>query len=88
MKHKDGFVLRAVAGKQVAIAVGKRAETFKGMVSLNGSAAFLWQQLDTDKTEEQLVEALLDTYDVEHEKAHSDVAHFLSMMRDADLLDD
>ena len=87
MKHKDGFVLRAVAGKQVAIAVGKRAETFKGMISLNGSAAFLWQQLDTDKTESELVCALLSAYDVDEEKAKADVSHFLAMLKGADLLE-
>ena len=45
MKTKSGFMLRQVGGKNVVVAVGKAAEDFNGLITLNSTGAFLWEQL-------------------------------------------
>ena len=88
MKRKDGFVKRSVGGRDVAVAVGQRAATFNGMITLNGTASVLWDALECDRTEAELVEALLREYDVERDRALADVRAFTDALRKAGLLDD
>lgn len=88
MKRKDGFVKRSIGGRDVAVAVGERAATFNGMITLNGSASFLWDALSSDKTEAELVEALLCEYAVDRERAEADVRAFVAALSKAGLLDD
>ena len=86
MKLKEGYVLREVAGNYIVVAVGVAVKNFNGVINLNESAAFLWQQLLEDKTEEQLVTALLGEYEVSEEIAKRDVKAFVEKLNGAKLL--
>ena len=86
MKLKNGFVVREVAGKTVAVSVGGGA--FRGMITLNGTAAFLWEALKEDTTEVALKDALKEEYEVDDAVALADVKAFISKLREAGLLDE
>ena len=86
MQAKDGFVLRQVAESYVIIPVGEETLSFSGILTCNETGAFLWRQLETEKTREQLTEALLAEYDVSPEVAAADVAHFTEDLESAGLL--
>jgi hypothetical protein len=86
MKIKEGYLLREVAGNYIVVAVGEAVKEFNGLVNLNESAAFLWKQLEEDKTEEQLVAALLGEYEVEEQKAKEDVGAFVKKLQEAKLI--
>ncbi len=86
MKIKDGFMLRKVGGQYVVVALGEASRSFNGIIRLNESGKFLWEQLSSDKTPEQLCAALLDEYDVTPEQAQSDVAAFTEKLKKAALL--
>ncbi|HBE13642.1 MAG TPA: PqqD family protein [Clostridiales bacterium] len=88
MKIKDGFLLREVAGNQVVIPTGEAAVTFRGMMSLNGVAAFLWKKLETPTDRDALVDSLLQEYDVERNRAFQDVDDFLKKLREQDFLEE
>ena len=66
---KQGFMLREVAGNFVVVAIGEASKKFNGVINLNESGAFLWKQLTKEVTKEQLLEALLNEYDVSEEIA-------------------
>lgn len=87
MKIKNGFIKRTVNNVQVAVAVGEAADTFNGMITLNGSAAFLWDLLAEDKTQEQLVDAMLEKYDIEKEIAERDVSSFVEKAKNAGIIE-
>ncbi|MBR4723148.1 MAG: PqqD family protein [Clostridia bacterium] len=59
MKIKDGFILRQVAGNYVAVAVGEESVNFNAMVTTNDTGAFLWEKLQTETTEEEILNALV-----------------------------
>ncbi|MCI8308594.1 MAG: PqqD family protein [Lachnospiraceae bacterium] len=80
MRIKNGFMLREVADSYVVVAVGKRSSEFNGMVSLNETGAFLWKAMEKDIMKEELVQALLDTYEVSKEQAVDDVDKFIAMI--------
>lgn len=86
MRIVSGFILREVIGETVAIPSGDSAHQLSGLVALNGSGKFLFQLLQTEQSEESLVNALLDAYDVDPATAKQDVTEFLAMLRQNGLL--
>ena len=86
MKIKDGFMLRKVGGHNVVVALGEASRSFNGIIRLNDTGVFLWQQLQQDKTEEQLLTALTAEYDIDEAQAKTDIAEFVDSLRKAALL--
>lgn len=86
MKIKEGFILREIAGSYHVIAVGKTAKEFNAMINLNQTGAFLWKILEKGATEEELVKALLNEYEVSEELAKQDVLNFTKLLKEAKLV--
>lgn len=87
MRIKDGFILREVAGKVIVVSVGEMAMKFKGMITLNSTAAFLWKKAETEFVKEDLVKALTDEYDVSDEDAKKAVDDFVEILSKQDLIE-
>ena len=81
MKIKDGFLLREVAGQIVALPCGDDLD-MNMMITLNGTAAFLWEQLQQETDEKSLVAALLAEYDVDESRAAAAVAAFVKKLEE------
>ena len=88
MKIKDGFVLEEVAGSFIAVALGKEAQNFNGFVKMNSTGAFLWNLLAKEsQTEDSLVSALLESYEVDEKTARADVKALLSKLIGASIVE-
>lgn len=87
MKVKEDFLLREVAGCFVVVPVGKAIVDFNGMLNLNDTGAFLWENLQEETTKQELVEKLLSTYEITNDIASRDVDLFIKKLEDADLLE-
>ena len=81
MKRSADFLLRDVAGTLVIVPVGAAVSGFPGMITLNATAAYLWQLLETEQTVESLTEALLERYEVDEQKAKADVEAFIKKLQ-------
>ena len=77
IKKNPELILRNVAGEAVLIPTGSFAARFNGMISLNGPAAFIWEQMENVNSREELVQKMLERYDVDEETARRDVNGFL-----------
>lgn len=86
MKIKSGFILREVAGNFIVVSVGERVKEFNGVITLNETGVLLWKKLETGATEQELVFALLNEYEVDEATAKSDVAEFVNKLKTAGLL--
>ncbi len=86
MKIKDGFILREVAGSYLVVAVGNAVKEFGGIVNLNETGAFLWRLLEKSSTEPEMVDALLNEYEVDRETAEKDVKAFVEKLTEAKLV--
>lgn len=73
MRLKSGFEIVEVAGDYMAIPTGDKMVTFGGAVVLNEVSAFLLRALKQPVTREELLELLLEEYDVERELASADL---------------
>ena len=83
-----GFLIREIVGEIVAIPSGQAAHQLSGLVALNGTGKYLFDLLQAEQTQESLVNALMDTYDVDFATAQSDVSAFLKLLQDHHLLAD
>lgn len=88
MKIKGELLLREVAGEIIAIPVGQTALQFNGMICLNEVSALIWKGLQAGKTKEDLLESILEEFEVSREDAAADLEEFLRNLRENDLLED
>lgn len=77
---KKGFVLRQVCGENVVVGEGLDAINFGKLLSLNETAAWLWQQAVEmgDFTIDSLVAKLTEEYDVTEDVARRDVSNIVN----------
>lgn len=74
MKLRKGFVMRNVCGDNVIVGEGIEQINFNKLLTLNDTAAFLWEEAGKgDFTVESLVKALTENYEVDAETATTDV---------------
>ena len=88
MKIKDGFVLEEVGSSFIAVAVGKRADDFSGLVRLNSTGAFFWNAMkDNDISRDALVDKILSSYEgVSRDVVEADVDAFIDKLLGAGIL--
>jgi len=87
MKTKSGFLLRKLAGQWVVVPIGQNVANFANILMLSDSGALLWEKISEGADEEELVKALLDTYDVDEETARNDVREFIDKVEQQGLLE-
>ena len=87
-KLKEGFIYRKIAGEHVVIPVGSNIADFNGIISLNETAAFLWQQLKEEVEPAALVSALQSEYEVDQAQAQKDVDEFITLLREHKVIPD
>ena len=87
MQVKDGYILREVAGNYIVVAVGDEALDFNGLITTNETGAFLWKKLSEDISEQELINTLINEYEVDEKTAAEDISAFLDKLRNAELLD-
>lgn len=81
IKRNPDFLLRDVAGTLVIVPVGAAVSAFPGMITVNSTGAYLWELLAQGQTEQTLVKALTDKYEVTEELARKDVQAFLGRLK-------
>ena len=82
MRIKNGFVLREVAGQIMVIATGAASKDFHGMIKLNATGKEIWIGLQEGLSEADVVKRIQNLYEVDAEKAASDVRDFVKQMEE------
>ncbi len=88
MKLKDGIVTNSIDGESFAIATGKAAREFNGLIKNNPSAAFIFELLKTEQTEDSIVAAMLEKYDVDESTVRADVKELLELLKSKNLIEE
>lgn len=87
MKIKDGFILRNVAGNNVVVPIGQATIDFNGMISLNDTGAFIFEQMLNEITRDELVQDLVNEYGIDEKLAQKDVDAFIEKIKGEDLFE-
>ena len=86
MKIKEGFELMVVCGEAVVVAHGMNNIDFSKVISLNESAAYLWNKvIGQDFDSELLARLLQEEYDVDYVTARTDAEKMIADWRNAGL---
>ena len=88
MKLKDGIVTNSIDGENFAIATGKAAREFNGLIKNNPSAAFIFELLKTEQTEDSIVAAMLEKYDIDESTVRADVKELLKLLKSKNLIEE
>lgn len=73
MKTKKGFTLRTVCGENIIVGEGIENIDFSRIISMNESAAYLWNKIkDSEFTIDTLTQLLLEEYEVDEATARGD----------------
>ena len=85
MKLKSDFITHEIDGTQFLIPVG--AESFKGIVRSNPTAAFIVDCLKEETTKEEIVDKMCREYDAPREVIEADVEKILNTLREIDSIE-
>lgn len=78
MKIREGFSLKNIDGENVVFSTNP---DFNSTIVLSETATFLWNQLENGaKTKEQLMNLLLDAYDISTVLALNDIDMFVKIL--------
>ena len=89
MRIKPGFILRTMGEDHIVIGEGLAQVNFNQILSLNESAAFLWEKLvGKEFTVEEMVELLREEYDVTEELARKDATDLAATWKEQGVVED
>ena len=81
---KQGYVAREIAGEYIAVPVDSSCGAH--IIVLNPVSKFLWDEMQIEKTFEELLDAMLKNYDVPKEEAETDLKEFIMQLIENGLL--
>ena len=74
MKKKPGIIMRNICGENIIVAEGNVNIDFTNILSLNESAAYLWQRIGDEHFDiDTLTQWLMEEYEVDIDTARQDV---------------
>jgi len=86
MRLKKGFVLRQMCGEHIISAEGIDNFDFNKVISLNDTAAYLWEAVEDKEFDAGTLAALLlEKYDVDPQTAAEDAGRLLKTWQEAGL---
>lgn len=88
MKRNEDYILRTIAGESILVPTGRASQEFNGMIHLTETAAFIWENVNSCSSLEELIQKILEEYEVDEKTARRDVTGFTSALYAYGLLKD
>ena len=86
MKLKKQFVLREIVGEAVLVPIGESAARFNGLLTINELGKFIWENIESANDEDELLQRILDEYEVDKDVAKADLDEFLGKLKAVDII--
>ena len=87
MKIKDGYLLREIADTFIVVPIAERVIEFKGMMTLSGVAAKVWEFLGADRSYQEVLDHIVSLYEVDRDTADKDLKILLGQMESGGVLE-
>lgn len=87
MKISKDFILREIADEYILVPTGKTALSFNGLVTINETGALIWKTLLEEKTMEDIVNKIVEEYEVEKEEAYKDASEFIEYLKASNIVE-
>ena len=79
MKLNPRFLTHETKGEHITVST--TGTQFNGLIRSNPTAAFIIESLKTNTTEGEIVDKMLEKYDVDRNTAEKDVANIIGKLR-------
>ena len=80
LKLDKEYVLRQIGDDYIIVPVGETVLSFNGMITVNETGAFLWEELVKGTNKGELLRTLMDNYEVTQEEAEKEIDEFLDVL--------
>lgn len=87
MKIKEGFVIRTMGERKMVVPIGKMASQIQGLISLNETAAAIWEILQEEHSEEEVTDILCGEYDADRSEIEESVHSFVKELTEKEILE-
>lgn len=82
-----GFKLMNIADEHLLVPVGEKAVSFKGVVTLTESSYYLLNLMYEPKSKSELVNDLVQEFDVDEDTAKADIDLFVAKLLDMGVIE-
>ena len=78
--HSRNIVTRKTGNEYVLVPVANNIADMNSVYTLNETAAFIWEHLDGKKSLREIVDYLIEEYDIDFDSASTDMSEFIDNM--------
>jgi hypothetical protein len=82
----EQIVSRKIAGELLLVPIRGKLADMQQIFTLNPVGEYIWQELDHQKRLKDICNGVLATFEVEKERAESDITGFIHELLDSDLI--
>ena len=83
MRIVKEFILREIAGEYILVPTGATTQEFNVLITLTETAKFIWEHLEEANSLQELVDMILEEYEIDRETATKDAVEFISRLLSA-----
>ncbi len=80
LSHSPSIVTRKTGNEYVLVPIANNIADMHSVFTLNETGAFIWEQINGERSVEEIIDLLTVVYDIDNEKASSDVFAFIDDM--------
>jgi hypothetical protein len=85
-RKKENIVTRRIAGETLLVPIYGDLANMEKIFTLDPVAAYIWEQLDGEKSLKVIRDGVIDAFDVKIDQAETDMFEFIDELVEADLI--
>ena len=86
MELKRRFILREIVGEFILVPIGESVSNFNGLITMNEIGKFIWENIESSKNEDEILDKILNEYEVDEKTAKTDLDEFLDKLKQAEII--
>ena len=84
--RNGNVVSRKIAGELFLVPIKGKIADMENIFALTATAEYIWESLDGRKSLNEILNDVVDRFDVEHEQAEADIREFIMELMGAGLI--
>ena len=85
-KRNENFVYRKIQDETILVPIKDNVGDMESIYNLNEVAAFIWEQLDGEKTLLDIRNMIVEEFEVSPEQAQADLCDFVSQLKEVNAM--
>ena len=87
MKINPNYILKTIVDETVIVPTGTAVQYFNGIISTNEVAGFIWQHIEECEKPEDMVDKVLEVFEIDRMTAEKDVIEFLNTLKEVGMIE-